>query len=103
MPIEALRLVVRSVRAADVGPFVPGHAEPAHALQDAVDHLIRRALGVGVLDPKHEDAAVATGQQPVEERGAGPADVQIPGWGGGEADANHSPSVYPDRGGGPAV
>ena len=90
--IEALRLEVRSVRAADVGPFVPVHAEPAHPLQDAVDHLVRRSLGVGVLDAQHEHAALAAGEEPVEQGGAGAADVQITGGRWGETYANHNSS-----------
>ena len=92
VPIEALRLEVRSVRAADVGPFVPVHAEPAHPLQDAVDHLVRRSLGVGVLDAQHEHAALAAGEEPVEQRGAGAADVQVTGGRWGETYANHNSS-----------
>ena len=54
MPIEALGLKVRRVRSADVGPFVPVEAEPAQAVEDALDHFGRRALDVGVFDAQDE-------------------------------------------------
>ena len=52
-----------------------------------LDHLVRRALGVGVLDAQHEHAAVAAREQPVEERRARAADVQVAGGRRREADA----------------
>ena len=85
MTIETLRLEVGCVRAADIRPFVPVEAEPAQAVEDAVDHLLRRSLGVGVLDAQHEHAAVAAREQPVEERGARAADVEVAGGRGSEA------------------
>ena len=77
-----------------VGALVPVEAEPAHALQNAVDHLCGRALEVGVLNAQDERAAVMAGEQPVEQRGAGAADVQIAGGRGRETDA------WPERTGG---
>ena len=44
-------------------------------------------LLVGVLDPQDEGAAGVPGEQPVEQRRAGAADVEVAGGGGGEADA----------------
>src|SRR5581483_5661459 len=35
--VEPLRLDVRPIRSADLRPFVPAHAEPAQALEDAFD------------------------------------------------------------------
>ena len=52
-----------------------------------VDHLLRRALDVGVLDAQHEHAAVTPREQPVEERRAGAADVEVAGGRRREADA----------------
>ena len=52
---------------------------------------------VGVLDPEDEDAAVMAGEEPVEERGAGAADVEVPGGAGRKAHANglgHRRSLY---------
>ncbi len=60
-------------------------AEPVHALKDRVDGLGRRTGPVGVLDAQPEDAAVATGEEPVEQGGARAADMEIAGRRGGEA------------------
>ena len=87
--IEALGLEVRRVRSADVRPLVPVEAEPAQAVHDSRDHLPRRTFGVGVLDAQHERAAVPAGIQPVEQRRAGAADVQVAGGRRGKADADH--------------
>ena len=83
--LEPLRLEVRRVRAVDVGAFVPVEPQPAQAVENAGDHLVRRALDVGVLDPQDEHAAVAPRVEPVEERGAGAADVEVAGGRGREA------------------
>src|SRR4029453_3962177 len=48
-------------------------------LQDAVFRLLRRSLGVGVLDAEDQRPVVAASEQPVEERGARVADVQLAG------------------------
>src|SRR5688500_6475875 len=84
----ALRLEVRRMRAADVGPLIPVETEPAQAVDDAGDHLPRRALRVGVLDAQHERAAMPPREQPVEERRARAADVQVAGRGWSETNAN---------------
>ena len=70
------------------GPLVPVEAQPAEALEDAGHHVGRRALDVGVLDAQDERAAGAAGVQPVEERGARAADVQVAGGGRGEPEAD---------------
>ena len=89
MSVEPLRLEIRRVRAADVGPFVPVEPQPAQAVDDAGDHLPRRSLGVGVLDAQHEGAAVPPREQPVEQRRARAADVKVAGRRRGEPDADH--------------
>ena len=68
---------VRAVAAADVRTFVPVEPEPA---QSVIDRL--RGLGgvtglIRILDPEHELAAVMTGEEPVEERGARTANVEV--------------------------
>ena len=75
--------------AADLRAFVPVETEPAQAVEDALDHLRRRALGVGVFDAQHEHAAEPPREQPVEEGRAGAADVQVAGGRWSEADADH--------------
>ena len=85
--IEAFGLKVRPVGSADVRPFVPVEPEPPQAVEDAFDHLARRAFGVGIFDAQDEHTAVAAREKPVEERGSGAADVQIAGWRRCEANA----------------
>src|SRR6202021_1952501 len=77
MAVEPRGLKVRPVRPPDLRPFVPVEAEPAQVVKDVVDHSRRRALHVRILDAKHEPPAVMTREEPVEERRAGAADVEI--------------------------
>ena len=62
--------------AADLGSLVPVEAEPAHHVEQRVVGLLAVARGVGVLDPEHERAAVVARERPVEQGGAGQADVR---------------------------
>ncbi len=80
MTIDPLRLKVRCVVAARAGAFIPVQAEPAQAVEDPADHLVRRSLGVGVFDAEDERAAVPPREEPVEERGTRPAYMEVPGW-----------------------
>src|SRR3546814_1796385 len=50
---------------------IPFQAEPYQAVEDRVYGFLSGALAVGVLDPQAIDAAVMTGEQPVEQRGPG--------------------------------
>src|SRR5262249_28265497 len=88
--VEAFGLKVRSVRPADLRTFVPLESEPPHAVEDPFHHFVRRSLDVGVCEAQHEHAAVAAGEEPVEERGARTADMQVTGRRGSEADAEHA-------------
>ena len=64
--------------------------EPLERLEDLVDVLLRRALAVGVLDAQDELAAAPAGEQPVEQGGAGAADVEGARRRGSEADAHRA-------------
>src|SRR4029077_13189825 len=79
MTIEPLRLDVGTKVTADARTLGPLEAEPAQAVENAADHLVGRAFEIGVFDPQHEHAAGAAGKEPVEQRGAGAADVEIAG------------------------
>ena len=57
---------------------VPIEAQPAEAVEDRRDRGFGRAGAVGVLDAKQVLAAMVLGEQPVEERSAGAADVDLP-------------------------
>src|SRR5688572_31490762 len=75
--VESLRLKIGRVRPADAGSFVPLEAEPAHRLENAGHHVVRRSFGVGVFNAKDERAAVSAREQPVEQRGTRAADMEI--------------------------
>jgi len=61
---------------------VPAEIEPAHAIQDGIYRRLGGARTIGVLDAEQEFAAMVPGEQPVEQRRARPADMQISsrGW-----------------------
>jgi hypothetical protein len=77
--VDPFGLIVRSAGSTDDRPLVPVQAEPPHAVEDAVHHLGGGPLRVGVFDAEHEDAAAPAGQEPVEQGGAGAADVEVAG------------------------
>ena len=77
---DSLGLPVRRMRSADVWPFVPVESQPPQIVKDGPFRLARRSFDIGVLDTEHERAAVTPRQQPVEERRAGVADVEVSGW-----------------------
>src|SRR2546427_716659 len=58
-------------------PLVPVEAEPLEGLEDRGEVLVGRAGTVGVLDPKDEGPAVVARVEPVEQRGARAADVEV--------------------------
>ena len=62
----ALRLEVRTEVAADLGAFVPIHAEPAHRVENHLQEGVGVTLFVGVLDAEDELAARVAGVEPVE-------------------------------------
>ena len=85
---RALRLEVRGVRPADPRPLVPIDPQPLQAREDRLEGLLDIPLGVGVVDAEDERPAMSPREQPVEQRRADAADVEIPGRAGGEAGAN---------------
>jgi hypothetical protein len=88
VPVGALALQIRLMGSAAIRAFVPVDAEPAQAVVDGVRVLRAVSRGVRILDAQYKDAAVVAGEQPVEERGSRPADVQMTGRARREADAN---------------
>ncbi len=87
--MQPLRLAIRTVVPTGVDPFGPIEAHPPQVLENRAFRFPRRALEIGVLDADDEGAALPTGEQPVEERRAGIADVQLPGRAGSEAKTHH--------------
>ena len=63
---RTLRLEVRTKVAADLGTFVPIHAEPAHRVEDHLQEGLGVTLLVRVLDAEDELAARVAGVEPVE-------------------------------------
>jgi hypothetical protein len=87
--VKPFGLAIRPVQAADVGPLVPVEAEPPQILENAGFRLARRALGVGVLDAENERAVLAVRKQPVEQRRARVAHMEVAGGAGGETNSHH--------------
>src|SRR5262245_2957752 len=84
--MKALRLTIRPARAARFRPFVPVEPEPPELPLDGSFRLLRRTLGVGVLDAQDERPARPAREEPVEQRRPRVADVQVAGWTGGETN-----------------
>ena len=61
------------------GGFVPVESEPFEAVEDDLGVFVGGTCLVGVFDPQQELPALAAGEEPVEEGGAGAADVEIAG------------------------
>src|SRR5690606_37339626 len=86
--LQPLRLPVRPIGAAHLGPLVPVEAQPAQAVENGCEGLLGGALGVGVLNAEDEGAAVVAGKEPVEERRASPTHVQVAGGTGRKTGPN---------------
>src|SRR6185436_10432438 len=101
--VQALGLSIRTALAAGVGALVPVEAKPAEILDRGPLGLSRRSREIGVLDAKDERAARAARHQPIEERGAGIADVKLAGGTGSKSETHgnrvgsHSPSDVPEE------
>ena len=83
--VQPLGLAVRTERAAEIGPLIPVETEPAQIAEDRRLRLAGRALGIGVLDAQNERAALPAREEPVEERRARVAHVQLAGRAGSES------------------
>src|ERR1044072_3314147 len=77
--MQTLRLAIRAMLAARVYALGPLEAEPVQVVDHAALGLAGRALEVGILDAQDERPALSARQQPVEERGARVAHMQLPG------------------------
>ena len=70
------------------GLFIAVEAEPVQPVQDGLGGGVGAAGAVGVFHAEQEGAAVVAGEEVVEQRGAGAADMQHAGGGRGETGAN---------------
>ena len=93
--LEAIALAIGCVRAADIGTLVPIDAEPLEIVEKLVLEARLAARKIGVLDAQHHDAAGLTGKEPVEERSAGVADVQLSRRRRSEANADLGSGAHP--------
>lgn len=70
--------------------FIPTKIEPAQTLEDRVNRCVGIALDVGVIQPEDHGSPVMTGVEPVEDEGAGTANVQKTSGGRRESNAEHN-------------
>src|SRR5262249_53714016 len=69
--------------------LVPEKPQPSEALEDRAGLLVGAARLVRVFDAQEELSTVFFDEEPVDQRGARAADVEVTGWGGGEAESVH--------------
>jgi len=79
-----------------IGAFIPVQAQPGHGRQDLGDELLLGAFPVGVLDPEDESPLIMPGNEPVEQRRVGAAQVEGAG-GTGENRVRTSDMLLPLR------
>src|SRR5205085_992118 len=92
--VEALRLIIGAIGAAHIRPFIPMQTEPAEAIEDWLQSFGDVALLVRIVDAQDELPTMPPGKEPVKERCAHAADMEIARWTGGEARTDHGlPSV----------
>ena len=76
--------------------LVPGDAQPVETVEDVLLERRRASGDIRVLEAEDERAAGVAGEQVVEQRRAGGADVEGPGGAGRDADADvggHAPRL----------
>ena len=66
---QTVGLAIRSVRAADIGAFVPVQAEPLEIGNELIFKAGFAAFDVGIFDAQHHGAAIVPGEKPVEQSG----------------------------------
>ncbi len=80
-----------------IRPFVPIEAHPLQAFEDGLDGLVGRTALVGILDAEDEPSVLLPGEEPVEQRGANPSDMEIAGGTRRETDADLIHKTLPRR------
>jgi hypothetical protein len=80
------------------GFAVPIDAQPSELFENSVDRRLRGAFAVGILNAQEHLSATAACVKPIEQSGAGPADMQEAGRRGGKTgDDSHARRIRPDR------
>ena len=69
--------------------LVPAEIEPAQAVENGIERGFGVALHVGIVDAQDHSAAVAAGEEPIENEGARAPDVQKARGRGREPDSEH--------------
>src|SRR5437588_4552707 len=77
--VGALALKIRTEISADMRSFVPINTEPLESLVNRGRGFFGVAFDVRVFDSQHQFAAGVTRKQPVEQRGARTADMEVTG------------------------
>ncbi len=70
--------------------LIPSKIEPTQAFEDGVDGGVGVALDIGVVEAKNHRSSVVAGVKPVENEGAGAANMQKAGRGRGESNTKHN-------------
>ena len=70
--------------------LVPPEVEPAQTIEDGADGGIGVALDIGVIEAEDHGSSVVTGVEPVEDKGAGTADVQKTSGGRRKSNSKHN-------------
>ncbi len=70
--------------------FVPAQIEPAQAVENRIDAGFGVALDVGIVEAEDHGPSMMAGIEPVEDEGAGAANVQKTGRRRSESDSKHN-------------
>ena len=68
--------------------FVPGETQPAQSFEDGLDAGVGVALDIGVVQAQHHGSVVVAGIEPIEDKGAGAADMKKAGGRRRKSNAN---------------
>ena len=74
---DAVGLAIRRIRPSKIGALIPIEAKPLQVGDELILKARLAALEVGVFDAQNHGAAGFAGVEPVDERRAGVADVQL--------------------------
>ena len=70
--------------------FVPAEIKPAQAIENLIYARLGVALDVGIVEAEDDGSSIVAGIEPVEDEGAGAADVQKTGGRRSESNTEHN-------------
>ena len=78
-PVQTVTLLLEigTVVAADLGAFIPVEAQAAHPVKNRLGRLWSGSLAIGVLYAKHQGSPALAGEEIVEKRRPGAANIEI--------------------------